>query len=231
MAPALDMLKRLCRRRTEVEGELGYFGLGPWWSAAFTRTERDHIEASFQPPNLPRGARPLTTGQKQLTFQSAAGLLTAVAASLRGNRQDRPLAMQILAKAEERARAEDSVLGLHFVYQETIRLHNKWRDYFPDALDLTFGACHKQVAMARIVAQALRDVRPKEPLPVHLGFQQLAFLLEKEGSYTKAIEICKEARDQGWNGNWTWRIGCLAKKRDEQDRGVRSISPSGLGPV
>lgn len=231
MATAMDLLKRLRPRRTEVEGELGYFGLGPWWSATFTRAEQDYIEAGFHPDNLPRGAKPLTTGQKQLTFQSATGLLTAIAAALRNSPQDRPLAMRILAKAEDRARAEDNMLGLHFVYQEMIRLHNKWRDHFFDALDLTFGACHKQVAMAAVAAELLRELRPEAPLPPHLGFQQLAILLEKEGSYTKAIELCKEARDQGWTGNWTWRIGCLAKKRDEQDRGVRNISSSGVGPV
>jgi len=231
MTQAIQVLRRLCHRQTDVEGELGYFGLGGWWLGAFTRTQRDHIESTYHHPSTPPRARPLTTGHKPLPFRSAAGLLTAVAACLRNRPQDRDIALRILAKAEERARIEDNVLGLHFAYQEIIRLHTKWRDHFTDALNLTFGACHKQVTISAAAAQTLRELRPHEPLPSHLGFQQLAILLEREGSYAKAIELCKEARDQGWSGNWTWRIGCLAKKLSEHGNPVRSISPSGLGHI
>ncbi len=210
---------------------MGYFGLGGWWSSAFTRVERDHIEASFHPPGLPAGAKPLTTGRGGSNYHSAAILLTALAACLRDQPQDRHLALKVLAKAEERARAEDDVIGLHLVYQEMIRLHSKCRDHFPDALNLIFGACHKQVAMSEAAAQAFHDLRPHEALPAHLGYLTLAVLLEQEGSYRKAIELCKQARDQGWSGNWTWRIGSLAKRRDEQDLGETYISRSGMGPV
>jgi hypothetical protein len=231
MATATDLIRRLRHRCHEVEGELGYFGLGAWWSAVFTKAEQDYIEASFHPPGLPAGAKPLTTGRGQSNFRSAPILLTILAGCLRNVPQERHLASTVLAKAEERARAEDDVIGLHFVYQEMIHLHSKWRDYSLDGLDLTFGACHKQVAMSEAAAQAFRDLRPQEALPMHLGYQTMAVLLEKEGSYTKAIEICRQARDQGWSGNWTWRIGSLARKRDEQDCGVRYTSRSGMGPV
>lgn len=231
MVTATDLIRRLRHRRDEIEGELGYFGLGGWWSAIFSRAERDHIEASFRPAGLPAGARPLTTGRGSSNFHSATGLLIAMTACLRNAPQDRHLASRVLAKAEERAQAQDDVIGLHFVYQEMIRLHSKWRDHFLDALDLTFGACHKQVALSEAAAAAFRKLRPHEALPMHFGFHKLATLLEKEGSYTRAIEICKQARDQGWSGNWTWTIGSLAKKREEQDYGETYISRSGMGPV
>jgi len=231
MATATDLIRRLRHRRSEIEGELGYFGLGGWWSSAFTRVERDHIEASFHPPGLPAGGKPLTTGRGGSNYHSAAILLTALATCLRDLPQDRPLASKVLAKAEERARAEDDVIGLHLVYQEMIRLHSKWRDQFSDALNLIFGACHKQVAIAEAAAQAFHDLRPHTALPAHLGYLTLAVLLEQEGSYRKAIEVCKQARDQRWDGNWTWRIGSLARKRDEQDLGETYISRSGMGPV
>lgn len=231
MATATDLIRRLRHRRNEIEGELGYFGLGGWWSSVFTRLERDHIEADFHPPGLPAGGKPLTTGRGGSNYHSAAILLTALAACLRDQPQDRHLASKVLAKAEERARAEDDVIGLHLVYQEMIRLHSKWRDHFADALNLVFGACHKQIALAEAAARAFHDLRPHVALPAHLGYLTLAVLLEQEGSYRKAIDMCKQARDQGWEGNWTWRIGSLAKKRDEQDLGETYISRSGLGPV
>ncbi|UCD49234.1 MAG: hypothetical protein JSW27_17085 [Phycisphaerales bacterium] len=214
-----------------MKGELGYFGLASWWSTVFTADQRAHIEKEFQPAGLPPGSRPLTTGQKRLSFPSAATLLTAVAGSLRGNPKDRTLAAEMLHKAEQRAKTEDDRLGLHFTYQETIHLYCKWRDHFFDAPDLIFGACHKQIAMAPEVAQILHEQYPRNPLPIHAGFQMMVVLLEKEESYAKAIEVCKQARTQGWKGNWTWRIGCLAKKLGQQGNPVQAMSPSGLGPV
>ncbi len=231
MATATDLIRRLRHRHHKIEGELGYFGLAGWWSATFSRTEQDRIEAGFRPAGTPPRARPLTTGRGPSRFHSATALLIAMAAGLRHHPQERELAVRVLAEAEKRAQAEDDTLGLHFVYQEMIRLHSRWRDHFLDALDLTFGACHKQVTLATAAADAFRRQHPKDPLPVHLGFQKLAGLLEMEGSYTRAIEICKQAQDQGWAGNWTWDIGRLARKRDEQDYREKYISPSGLGPV
>jgi len=215
----------------DVEGELGYFGLASWWSTVLTAAQRAHIEEKFQPSGLPPGSRPLTTGRKRLSLRSAAMLLTAVAGSLRSDPDDRTLALEILRKAEQRAKTEEDRLGLHFTYQETIHLYCKWRDRFFDALDLIFGACHKQIAMAPEVAQILHEQNPKSPLPIHAGFQMMVVLLEKEESYAQAIELCKQARFQGWKGNWTWRIGSLAKKLGQKGNPVQAMSPSGLGPL
>ncbi len=231
MATTTDLIARLCYRRHETEGQLGYFGLGPWWSSVFPKAEQDRIEAAFHHPSVPTGGRPLTRGRGPCYFPSAAVLLSVVAGCLRDAPQDRHRASKILAKAEERAQAEDDIIGLHLVYQEMIRLHSKWRDHSLDALDLIYGACHKQITLSAAAAQALHELHPREPLPAHIGYLTLAVLLEQEGSYSKAIEICKRARDEGWGGNWTWKIGCLARKRDEQDRPVRFASRSGLGPV
>ena len=54
--------------------------------------------------------------------------------------------------------------------------------------------------------------------------------IDREGMLY-AIEICKQARFQGWSGNWTWRIGCLAKKLGQLGNPVQAISPSGLGQI
>ena len=49
---------------------------------------------------------------------------------------------------------------------------------------------------------------PMEPfrLPMHLGFQRLAINAEKAKDYGRAIEVCEEAKRQGWNGDWDKRI-------------------------
>ncbi len=231
MATATDLIRRLRQRHHEIEGELGYFGLGGWWSATFSPSEQKRLEASFHPAGVTARARPLTTGRGPSSFHSATALLIALAAGLRHHPQDRDLAARVLAEAEKRAQVEEDIVGLHFVYQEMIRLQSRWRDHFLDALDLTFGACYKQVTLATATAEAFRRQHPQASLPVHLGFQKLVGLLEMEGSYTRAIEICKQARSQGWGGNWTWTLGRLARKRDERDNREKYISASGLGPV
>lgn len=233
MALHLGKTKRLPdpSDETDVDGELGYFGLASWWTAVFTAEQRAHIEVVFQPPDLPADSRPLTKGHKELAYHSVATLLAAIAGSLRPIPDDRELALEILRKAEQRAKAENDIVGLHLAYQEMIHLYCKWRDHFFDAVDLIFGACHKQIAMAPEVAQVLRDQDPKTPLPIHAGFQMMVVLLEKEEAYAQAIELCKQARFQGWEGNWTWRIGSLAQKLGQQGNPVQNMSQSGLSDV
>ena len=58
-------------------------------------------------------------------------------------------------------------------------------------------------------------------LPQHLGFRQLAIILEKRGEFEEAIQISKRAQAQGWNGDWEKRIArCDARiaKRNGESR-------------
>lgn len=218
----MGILAQVLNKQASAEGEIGYFGLGSWWMSAFSKSERDYIEEAFKPKGVPAGARPLTRDRGHLSVSSAAGLLSGLAGSLGKRLEDRQLALRILAKAEERGQAEDDVMGLYFTYQEMIRLHFRWIDKVADALDSTFVACHKQIALAPTVATLLRKRYPLKSLPVHLGYQQAASLLEKKGNYSRAIAVCKQAQAEGWSGNWTWRIGRMAKKMSHTPRGISS---------
>ena len=225
------MLTSILKRHTEIGGELGYFGLGAWWLSTFSAGQRRSMEALFQGPDMPKKARPLTRDRGLLPAQSAAELLVLLADRLCDQPQDRPVACLVLAKAEERAIAENDVLGLHFAYHQMIRLHLRWKDHFPDAADLAFAACHKQIRISTAAAQAFRSRAAGKPLPVHLGYQHAATILEQQDVCARAIEICKQAQEEGWSGNWEWRIVRLARRLHERDGTVRIISSSGMGPV
>ncbi len=218
----------LARRVERRGGELDYFGLRAWWASTFSPAERDHIEAVFTTPDLPAGSRPLTRDRGLLAVQTAAGLLALVSDRLGERAQDRALARRMLAKAEERALAEHDVLGLHVTYHQTIRLHCRWKEYFADAIDLAFAACHKQMRLAAEAAKAFRAKSPEQPLPTHLGYLQAATILEQQGAYAQALEICRQAEAEGWGGNWSWRIQRLARKLSES---VKPISSSGIGRI
>ena len=174
------------------------------------------MEAAFCASGLPARGKPLTRDRGLVTFPTAAALLTVLGDRLSEKPEDRGLALRVLAQAEERALAEGDILGRHFVYHQIIRLHSRWKGTFADAVDLIFAACHKQIQLAPEAAQALRQMRPDEPLPTHLGYLQASALLEQEGRYEPAIELCKQAQAGGWSGNWSWRIQRMARKLYEQ---------------
>jgi len=112
-----------------------------------------------------------------------------------------------------------------------IRVHLRWKEHFRDAADLAFAACHKQIRISAQAAQAFRARSSGKPLPVHLGHQHAATVLEQQDVCGRAIEICKQAQEEGWSGNWEWRIVRLAKRMHEKAGTVRTISASGMGPV
>lgn len=221
-----------CNRTVEkdlvIEGELGYFGLDPWWLGTFSGAERASIERVYQHPGLPAVAWPLTMGSGPSAYDSAAGLLTAVASQLGKRIEDRDLAMRWLTKAEERAEAEDDVLGLHFAYDEMICLHDRWKEQFPDASDAVFAACYKQARIGAQAARAFHDRYPMRALPTHAGYELMIVMLAEVDNYERAIDVCQQARTQGWPGDWTARIQNLAK---ESGCPVRSISSSGMTEI
>lgn len=186
------------------------------------------MEAAFRTPALPANSKPLTKDRAGMVFQTAAGLLTALADRLNEKPEDRGLAARVLAKAEQRAMAEDDTLGLHYVYRQMIRLHNRWKDTFPDARDLVFAACHKQIRLAPQAAKALRQRHPGEPLPTHLGYLMASTLLEQERAHGPAIELCRQAQSEGWGGDWPWRIQRLNRKLCETGPAVKFASSSGM---
>jgi hypothetical protein len=58
---------------------------------------------------------------------------------------------------------------------------------------------------------------PSSGLPSHLGYRQLAIILEKRGEFEEATAVVRQARAQGWSGDWEKRIArCEARiaKRD-----------------
>ena len=224
----MRILERILGRRLEATGELGYFGLTGWWTSSFSAAERNYMEAAFRTAEMPAGAKPLTRDQGLVNCATAAALLTVLADRLSEKPEDRALATRVLAKAEERALAEDDILGRHFVYHQMIRLHTKWKDQFAGAADLIFAACDKQIKIAPDAARLLHEMYPARPLPTHLGYLQASALLEQDGAYDPAIQLCKQAQAAGWNGNWSWRIQRLARKLYEKNPGVKPISSSGI---
>ncbi len=224
----MNIFSKIFGKRSQSAGQLECFGLTGWWNSSFSAAERDYLEAAFRTLASPANPQSSTRGRGSTAFETAASLLIALADQLSAKAEDRDLASRVLAKAEQRAMAKNDTLGLHFVYDQMIRLHSHWNDTFANARDLAFAACRKQVRLAFQAAKALRQKYPGKPLPTHLGYLLASVTLEEVEDYEPAIELCRQAQSQGWAGDWPLRILRLNKKLCENGWAMKPIAPSGL---
>jgi hypothetical protein len=90
-------------------------------------------------------------------------------------------------------------------------------------------AADEMVAIAPQVARYLREQFPQESIGPHPGFQRLAIDAEAAGDFRRAIELCQQALDQGWEGDWERRIKRYTtawRKRADQGGATASSAPA-----
>jgi tetratricopeptide (TPR) repeat protein len=195
----------------KTKGLIGYFGLESWWLSEFTESERHHIATTFQP--LGFSGNSLTSRDISHTSQTAVGLLRDLSGWF-SKEKDRPIAHKLLAKAEELSESEGSVLDTHFLYGQKLEIYYKDRAT-PGYLEKAIDACNQQIALGAKAAKAFQNGDKDSSLPGHKGYQQLAIILEKQGRFDEAIELCRNAESQGWAGDWKKRIERCQKKSDK----------------
>jgi hypothetical protein len=116
-------------------------------------------------------------------------------------------------------------LDRHFELQE--KLSNTYTPSSEKAVEKGIQICREMIAISEQAKSAWIEQEEnqakarqlmgekagrKHPLPRHMGFQQLAIIMEKSGNFEEAIKISRQARAQGWNGDWDKRIArCEAK--------------------
>jgi tetratricopeptide (TPR) repeat protein len=100
--------------------------------------------------------------------------------------------------------ASSPVLDKHFQLSENIPLLYKKRE--EEGLEKTIEACKQQIDLAlQAKAEFLKEY-PWQPLPSHRGYEQFAIILDKQGRFDEAINICEQAKAEGWAGDWDKRI-------------------------
>jgi tetratricopeptide (TPR) repeat protein len=119
-----------------------------------------------------------------------------------------------LKKAEKLSETEGSVLDAHFLYGQRLEIYYKDRGV-PGHLEKAIEACNQQIALGERAAKAFRREYEASPLPSHKGYLQLAIILEKQGKFLEAIELCRKAEEQGWAGDWKKRQERCRKKTDK----------------
>lgn len=196
----------LFKKRTR--GLIGYFKLEIWWDSTFSAQEKEYIQKKYQP--MGSSAAQLTEENITSTSQSVTSFLTTLASWFHSP-HELPIAQKILKKAEEISmQGCKSVLDAHFMYMEKIKVFYKQRDTNPDVLDLAIEACKQQISIAPKAARSFK--RSWGDLPSHTGFEQLAIIYDKQKRYEEAIDVCRQAAQQGWAGTWEKRIERYEKK-------------------
>lgn len=200
LGTAMGLSKRL-------EGKIGYFDLANWFVSEFSDKERKHIFETFRP--LGSSGDSLASGTVLFTSQTAVSLLCSLAGWF-SKETDRPIAYKLLRKAEELAETESSILDAHFLYGQKLAIYYKDREK-AGCLEKAVQACNQQIAIGEKAAEAFRK-EFNDPLPSHMGYKQLAIILEKQGDFDKTIVLCQKAHGQGWAGDWEKRIDRCRKK-------------------
>lgn len=195
------------RLKSKTGGYIGYFGLDNWWLSEFSDDGRKLMENLYHPMGKDPNEKSLTEGVITYTSLTASNFLNGLSSWFTGP-EHRDLARKILKKAEEINRTETgikSVLDEHFNLSETIPVYYRDREK-PGMLDKAMDACKKQIELAPLAARQFLKEYPGQPLPTHRGYEQLVIILAKEGKYGEAVELCQQAKKQGWAGDWENRI-------------------------
>jgi len=103
---------------------------------------------------------------------------------------------------------------LHFYYLNKIRFYYRNRELVDGAFDKAIESCINMIKIAKQLSN-LNNKRRIQDNPSHLGYEQLAIILQKYGKYEEVISLCQQAKDEGWNGDWDKRIEAAKKKLEK----------------
>ena len=190
------------------KGYMGYYSLLDWWENDFTQTEREYVLEKYNPMG---GVSGLDSGTMIGSTASALNFLTGLQ-SWFTTLKDEVISEKILKKAESLLLEKTPILDYHFLYQSLIKHYYKKRNIDSSYYELAKKYCRKQIELNPEAKEAFQSEYPWHELPSHVGYNQLAIILEKEKKYKDAIELCKKAREEGWGSDFSKRILRLNKK-------------------
>lgn len=105
----------------------------------------------------------------------------------------------------------DNILDLHFAILERITDYYRQRQV-DDNYHKAIVSCRAQIKIQGDAAKQFIKEYPNQALPFHTGYNQLVIILEKENKIKEALDLAKEAKSNGWNGDWDKRIKKLQGK-------------------
>lgn len=206
-----------------ISGDIGFYNLIDWWLSEFNNSERTHIVDTYKPMGM--SGQILISGDILDSNQSDI-LFLSILAGWFNNMKDRCIAIKILNKAEdliskqsylaselfERSSEESNLLDYHFLYISLIQVHYPNRNEDINSFIKAIKACEQSIEIAPKVISILKKKSSDGFMPGHIGYEQLAIVLEKEKKYQEVINLCSKALKEGWNEDWQHRIDRCKQK-------------------
>jgi hypothetical protein len=196
---------------SKIGGEIAYFGLQNWWVKDLTPQERNTILSLYQPIGLSKNS--LIEGNISYSGQTATAFLTGLLSWFK-KPEYQQISSKIIKQIDALSMKKGSVMDRHFFLTTKIQIHYRNRDTEESALPAAIEACKELISISSSAKRAFLRDYPNSPLPSHVGYNQLCIILEKQKNYDEVIRLAKNAKEQGWMGDWDKRIDCCIKKQN-----------------
>jgi len=201
--------------RKNIGGEIAFYGLTDWWLNNFSDDEQKYIIEHYHPMGTDPNRSPLIDGELINSNTSRVMFLVCLATWF-VSPKDRDIGRKIVEKSLEfqEINNDDEVLDRHFAFSTAIPFYYYEREN-PIMLEKTIQICLSQIEIATKAAAAFFNKYPGSSLPIHLGYEQLVIIYDKQKNLKEAIKLCRQAKEQGWSGSWDNRIERYYKKLEK----------------
>lgn len=185
------------------------YNLKNWFEETFTEQEKEILISAYSDFN----------NEDAVFNSSSAAYFLAFTLPWYKRKRNGKISMKVAKKVIELINEEKTfqVLDLHFIYLHLIETFYLNRD-LPNAFHLAILMCNKQIEIAPQAAKAFATdpLRGGDFMPCHKGYEQLAIIEKKKKNWKRVIELCEQAKMQGWGftSDWDKRIA-EAKKHIE----------------
>ncbi|USE71512.1 hypothetical protein CTT31_20720 [Pseudoalteromonas maricaloris] len=212
------------KQEAAPQGLIKFFGLERWWLNEIEPYERKRIHDQYDPLG---GSNKIDEGKVHSTSTTKVRFLQTLAGWFLSKEGDFELCQKILNKAEDSVTPYTSSTDLHFLYGRAVKFYYKHRKQ-GNNLQRAIFYCQKQIdnsAKAILSMQGEHKAMlkrldewgmpPRETpfyIPSHVGYYQLAVIYKKQQEWQKVIELCQQADEQGWAGDWQKRIAEAKQK-------------------
>ncbi|HCD14363.1 hypothetical protein [Shewanella sp.] len=215
---------------------LDYYDLKEWWNTALMPAQRAQIARDYQPMGYPSGTPFLYSPiGKSYGETGKCCLLDVLACVAKDAAKDIIWNKTEQAVKEALSQTKRNYIDIHLALAGLIKYHYRLRNdqaHYEKAKEL----CLLQISISSKLVKKFRyPEKPKELkrlhkltgmthpyydepqiLPSHTGYKQLAIILEKEGDLKGALELAKNALQQGWTDDYEKRIAKLTAKLAKQ---------------
>jgi hypothetical protein len=186
-------------------GYLGYYGLIDRWLNTFTEDEKKYIVERYKKYHPKAGPESLLNGSVFIMpgYEDKPSHYLNFLTSIFREPKENTIARKIAQKSLELAQ---NTHDLYWALMWTIILNYKARKSIPGTLDIAISACKRQIEIAPLIANQHKIKYPHVPLGHHVGYEQLVKILERQHNYFEVVRLSKEAKEQGWKGEWDKKI-------------------------